>query len=42
MKIKTNIKAGPSFVIRQASVDVDEDGFIQEPERWDATPVAAK
>jgi hypothetical protein len=33
MKIKTRIKAG-TFQVGDNTLTIDEDGFIQEPERW--------
>lgn len=35
MKVKTEIKAGPSVTLGDRELELDEDGFIQEPELWD-------
>ena len=34
MKVKTSIKAGPSFVNGVTTLTIDEDGFIPEPDKW--------
>jgi hypothetical protein len=33
MTTKTGIKAGPDFQVGDTTLTIDEDGFIQEPER---------
>ena len=35
MKVETNIEAGPGVVTGDIEIIVDEDGFMQEPEKWD-------
>jgi sulfur relay (sulfurtransferase) DsrC/TusE family protein len=34
MKVKTEIKAGPDFVVGDKTLEIDEDGFIQDPSVW--------
>lgn len=34
MKVKTEIKAGPDFRSGSMLLETDEDGFIQEPDKW--------
>jgi hypothetical protein len=35
LKVKTGIKAGPMVTLGGKELEVDEDGFIQDPEQWD-------
>lgn len=41
MKTKTRIKAGTTFKAADDTLTIDEDGFIQEPEKWNDTVVKA-
>jgi hypothetical protein len=34
LKVKTHIKAGPDFQVGDRILEIDEDGFIQEPDKW--------
>jgi len=35
LKVKTGIKAGPMVTLGGKEPEVDEDGFIQDPNQWD-------
>jgi hypothetical protein len=35
LKVKTGIKAGPDFQVGDRTLEIDEDGFIQQPDLWD-------
>jgi hypothetical protein len=41
LKVKTHIKAGPDFQVGDEVLTIDEDGFIQEPDRWNEDVAAA-
>jgi hypothetical protein len=35
LKVRTGIKAGPMVTLGGKELEVDEDGFIQQPDLWD-------